>query len=89
MIVSKNKLKESFLEFLHEVEITGKPLIVTDDGKEVLEIRSLTPPELTVEQALDRYREVGMFCQNCSDEELMSSGEDWNALMESAGTLSQ
>lgn len=37
--VSKGKLKAKMLAYFREVEATGKPLIVTDHGREVLEIR--------------------------------------------------
>lgn len=41
MIVSKGKLKAKMLEYFREVERTGEPLIVTDHGRSVLEIRPL------------------------------------------------
>ena len=41
MVVSKGKLKAKMLEYFREVERTGEPLIVTDHGREVLEIRPL------------------------------------------------
>jgi antitoxin (DNA-binding transcriptional repressor) of toxin-antitoxin stability system len=43
MIVSKGKLKSKMLEYFREVERTGEPLIVTDHGREVLEVRPLVP----------------------------------------------
>jgi antitoxin (DNA-binding transcriptional repressor) of toxin-antitoxin stability system len=39
MVVSKGKLKSKMLEYFREVERTGEPLIVTDHGREVLEVR--------------------------------------------------
>lgn len=39
MVVSKGKLKAKMLEYFREVERTGEPLIVTDHGRSVLEIR--------------------------------------------------
>lgn len=41
MVVSKGKLKSKMLEYFREVERTGEPLIVTDHGRSVLEIRPL------------------------------------------------
>ena len=40
-MVSKGKLKSKMLEYFREVERTGEPLIVTDHGRSVLEIRPL------------------------------------------------
>ncbi len=37
--VSKGKLKGKMLEYFRQVEPTGEPLIVTDRGREVLEVR--------------------------------------------------
>ena len=42
-VVSKSKLKARMLEYFREVERTGEPLIVTDGGREVLEVRPLKP----------------------------------------------
>jgi antitoxin (DNA-binding transcriptional repressor) of toxin-antitoxin stability system len=41
MMISKWKLKAKMLEYFREVERTGEPLIVTDHGRSVLEIRPL------------------------------------------------
>ena len=41
MVISKGKLKAKMLEYFREVERTGEPLIVTDHGRSVLEIRAL------------------------------------------------
>jgi hypothetical protein len=41
--VSKGKLKAKMLEYFREVEATGEPLMVTDHGREVLEVRPATP----------------------------------------------
>lgn len=43
MVVSKGKLKSKMLEYFREVERTGEPLIVTDHGREVLEVRPVAP----------------------------------------------
>lgn len=37
--VSKSKLKAKMLEYFRKVEETGEPLIVTNHGKPVLEVR--------------------------------------------------
>jgi len=37
--VSKSRLKARMLEYFREIEATGEPLIVTDRGREALEIR--------------------------------------------------
>lgn len=39
--VSKGKLKAKMLEYFREVESSGEPLIVTDRGRKVLEIRPI------------------------------------------------
>ena len=39
MVISKGKLKAKMLEHFREVERTGEPLIVTDYGRKVLEVR--------------------------------------------------
>ena len=39
MVISKGKLKAKMLEYFREVERTGEPLIVTDYGRKVLEVR--------------------------------------------------
>ena len=43
MLVSKGKLKSKMLEYFREVERSGEPLIVTDHGREVLEVRPVQP----------------------------------------------
>ncbi len=82
MVVSKGKLKARMLEYFREVERTGTPLIVTDHGREVLEIRPLARAKLSMADALATYRSTGHFVQKCSDEDLMSSGENWDAMAE-------
>ena len=39
--VSKGKLKARMLEYFREIEATGEPLVVTDRGREVLEVRPM------------------------------------------------
>ena len=82
MVVSKGKLKAKMLEYFREVERTGEPLIVTDHGRRVLEVRALPQKELSMAEGLLIYRSGGTFSQNCTDEELMKSGENWESLSE-------
>lgn len=56
ILVSKGKLKARMLEYFREVEQTGEPIIVTDRGREVLEIRPLSPKTPTVSDVLAEYR---------------------------------
>lgn len=43
MQVSKSQFKARALEFFREVESSGEPLIITDNGRPALEIRPYTP----------------------------------------------
>ncbi len=86
MVVSKGKLKSKMLEYFREVERTGEPLIVTDHGREVLEVRPVQKKTMSAEEALAWYRSgtgsgLGTFA---SDEELMKPLplEDWEVLRE-------
>ena len=56
MIVSKGKLKSKMLEYFREVERTGEPLIVTDHGREVLEVRPLVPQMNSKAEILAKLR---------------------------------
>ncbi len=40
--VSKGELQAKMLEYFREVEVTGETIIVTDQGKRVLEVRPAT-----------------------------------------------
>ncbi len=80
--VSKGKLKAKMLEYFREVEATGEPLIVTDHGKEVLEVRPVKRIS-TTEQVLREYAAGGP-SKLPPPEELMEplpAGE-WEALRE-------
>jgi len=80
--VSKGKLKAKMLEYFREVERTGEPLIVTDHGREVLEVRRIRRTA-TVEELLAEYRAgPGKGVTNCSEGELLApvALEDWEAL---------
>ncbi len=82
MSVSKGKLKARMLEYFREVERTGEPLIVTDRGREVLEIRPIRKTS-TVEEILAEYRAgPGKGVTHCSEKELLEPVglDDWEAL---------
>ena len=87
--VSKGVLKAKMLEYFREVERTGEPLVVTDRGREVLEIRPISAKrKMTTAEVLAAYRAGGgEYRQNCTDEELMSSGEDWDELLDKESVL--
>jgi len=81
--VSKGKLKAKMLEYFREVERSGEPLIVTDHGREVLEVRPLAPPKIvTAEDVLAWYRAGTNPQPEVPEEELMEPLpiEDWEAL---------
>jgi len=42
--ISKSQFKPRALEFFRGVEATSQPLIITDNGRPVLEIRPYRPP---------------------------------------------
>lgn len=78
--VSKGKLKAKMLEYFREVEATGEPLVVTDHGREVLEVRPVTSNDRTVE-VLREYASAGT-SKLPSAEEVMKPlpEEDWEVL---------
>ena len=84
MTVSKGKLKAKMLEYFREVERSGEPLIVTDHGREVLEVRPLVKPRVTAADVLAAYRGGGQPAAEISEEELMKPlpEEDWEVLRE-------
>lgn len=84
MVVSKGKLKARMLEYFREVERTGEPLIVTDHGREVLEIRPLAKKRMTTKEVLARYRSGPGAGILPSAEELMKPvpEEEWEVLRE-------
>lgn len=55
-VVSKGRLKRRMLEYFREVERTRVPLIVTDRGREVLEIRPVERTDLSAADLLALYR---------------------------------
>lgn len=84
MVISKGKLKSKMLEYFREVERTGEPLIVTDHGQEVLEIRPVRKKAMSAEEVLAWYRSGPGPGMVASDEELMKPlpWEDWEVLRE-------
>lgn len=66
------------LEYFREVEATGEPLIVTDHGREVLEVRPATPKSST-ESVMRKLRALAKPDQEISEEELLKPLplEDW------------
>jgi antitoxin (DNA-binding transcriptional repressor) of toxin-antitoxin stability system len=84
MVVTKGKLKARMLEYFREVERTGEPLIVTDRGREVLEVRPLGPKKVTAAEVLDWYRSGSGSGIIPDEDELMKPlpEEDWEVLRE-------
>jgi antitoxin (DNA-binding transcriptional repressor) of toxin-antitoxin stability system len=78
--VSKGKLKAKMLEYFRQVEATGEPLIVTDHGRKVLQIRPLAG-KATNDQALAELRALATPTAAVDDEELLKPLplEDWEA----------
>jgi prevent-host-death family protein len=84
MVVSKGKLKAKMLEYFREVERTGEPLIVTDHGREVLEVRPVRNETMTAEEVLTWYRSGSGKGLIPDEEELVKPLpiEDWEVLRE-------
>jgi PHD/YefM family antitoxin component YafN of YafNO toxin-antitoxin module len=59
--VSKSEFKAKALEYFRLVESTGEPMIVTDHGKPVLEVRRYDNSSLT---ALEELRGSVLFCED-------------------------
>jgi antitoxin (DNA-binding transcriptional repressor) of toxin-antitoxin stability system len=82
--VSKGKLKARMLEFFREVERTGEPLIVTDHGREVLEVRPIQKRLATAKEFLEAYRAGTRPQAEVAEEVLMEPLplKDWEVLRE-------
>ena len=80
--ISKGKLKAKMLEYFREVEATGEPLIVTDHGRQVLEVRPIKK-QSTTEEVLAEYAAGGP-SKLPPPAELMEPlpAEEWEALHE-------
>ena len=82
MVVSKGKLKARMLEYFREVENTGEPLIVTDHGREVLEVRPIRRPS-RIREVLAEYRSgSGVGVASIPTEEILApiAADEWEAL---------
>lgn len=82
MVISKGKLKGKMLEVFREVERTGEPLVVTDHGRAVLEVRPIQRNS-TIQEVLAEYRSgSGPGCTEIPTEEILASipAEEWEAL---------
>ena len=81
--VSKGKLKAKMLEYFREVEATGEPLVVTDRGRAVLEVRPLVRRSPT-EEVLREYMASSDSSVLPDEEEVMKPlpEEDWEVLRE-------
>lgn len=66
------------LEYFRQVEETGETLIVTDRGREVLEIKALRKKSNVTEVML-RLREKARLSVLPNEKELMSPIQDWNS----------
>ena len=81
MIVSKGKLKGKMLEYFRQVEETGETLIVTDRGREVLEIKALKPKS-NVPEIISRLREKARLSVLPDEHELIAPISDWSGAQE-------
>jgi len=82
--ISKGKLKPKMLEYFREVERTGEPLLVTDHGRAVLEVRPVQSPS-TIQDVLAEYRTGnGRGCMEISTDVILAPipAEEWEALNE-------
>lgn len=81
---SKGKLKGRMLEYFRQVERSGESLIVTDRGREVLEVRPVGRRGATLAEVLAEYRSGGPAVPEVSAETLMTPlpTKDWEVLSE-------
>ena len=82
--VSKGRLKAKMLAYFREVEATGEPLLVTDHGRETLEVRPIAAKLNSTNPFLEAYRAAdgkGMvqFPKEADLLEPVAEG-DWEAL---------
>ena len=54
--VSKSQFKAHALELFRQIEASGEPLVITDHGRPVPEVRSYTPIDLGRKNALWQQR---------------------------------
>jgi antitoxin (DNA-binding transcriptional repressor) of toxin-antitoxin stability system len=80
--ISKGNLKAKMLEYFRDVERTGEPLVVTDHGRAVLEVRPIQRIS-TIQDVLAEYRSgSGAGCEGIPTEEILAPvpAEEWEAL---------
>jgi len=83
--ISKSRLKAKMLSCFREIEATGEPLIVTDNGREVLEVRPYRNAKPSTVDILSAYRSAdsGKLKLPAEKELLMPEPTaDWAALNE-------
>ncbi|MEI6674534.1 MAG: type II toxin-antitoxin system Phd/YefM family antitoxin [Verrucomicrobiota bacterium] len=80
--VSKGKLKGRMLEYFRQVERSGESLIVTDRGREVLEVRPMGRRSATLAEVLEEYRSGSAPVPEVSEGALIEPLpiEDWEVL---------
>lgn len=81
--VSKGRLKAKMLAYFREVEASGESLIVTDHGREVLEVRPILPKSVSTAEVLNAYRSGRHHGISIPDEEVLIAPVDldeWEAL---------
>jgi antitoxin (DNA-binding transcriptional repressor) of toxin-antitoxin stability system len=84
--ISKGSLKAKMLEYFREVERTGEPLVVTDHGRAVLEVRPIQRRS-TIQELLAEYRSgSGKGCADIPTEEILEPipADEWEALRDEA-----
>lgn len=83
--ISKSRLKAKMLACFREIEATGEPLIVTDNGREVLEVRRYRNAKPSTADILSAYRSVNTGKLKLPEEKELLMSEptaDWAALNE-------
>jgi len=80
--VSKGKLKARMLAYFREVEETGEPLIVTDRGRQTLEVRAIGGAPRTSAEVLRRYRSGPQKGRELAETDLLEPlpEEEWEIL---------
>ncbi len=74
--ISKSQFKAKALELFRQVEATGEPLIITDNGEPKLEVRPYPDPS-KAEKILEKLRGSVLFYERPFDP---VGEDDWDAL---------
>ncbi len=74
--ISKSQFKAKALELFRQVEATGEPLIITDNGEPKLEVRPY-PDSSKAEKILEKLRGSVLFYERPFDP---VGEDDWDAL---------